>query len=262
MFLTDSEKEPLGSFLKKLRCNYNKSKEHLEKYSSKEYHQRADDRAYNFVKNYSNPQQRVDSRFVDVGDRNFNFNTSILPVVAEAVIICARQRIPIQGHKQDKIDFDSPPLNNKGNFIVVLRLLAKNIPELKEHLTSGLRNARYISKTVHNELTEIVADQIRGFYREYLKNSPHFEIIGDEVTSHGKFLSVCLRFLQVDHANFRVKPEKHEGLPDFNSLERIMDQTIAKGILDVLETDVIDVKNCRAQALDTTASMSSSRTGF
>ena len=260
-FFTDSEREPLRSFLKKPWLNYNKSKEHLEKHSSKEYHQRAGDRAYNLVKNNSNPQQRVDSRLTDVGDRNFNFNTSILPVIAEAVITCARQRIPLQGHKKDKIDFDSPPLNNEGNFIAVLRPLAKNIPELKGHLTSGPRNARYISKTVQNELIEIAADQIREFYRECLKNSPHFAIIGDEVTLHGKeILSVCLRFLQVDPPNFRVKPEKHEVLLDFHFLERITGQAIAKGILDVLETHAIDVKNCRGQAYDTTASMSSSRT--
>ena len=123
LFLTDSEKELLGSFLKKPWLNYNKSKEHLENHSSKKYHQRAGDRAYNFVNN----------RLTDVSDRNFNFNTSVLPVIAEAVITCARQRIPLQGHKQNKTDFDSPPWNNEGNFIAVLRLLAKNIPELKEH---------------------------------------------------------------------------------------------------------------------------------
>ena len=36
LFQTDREKEPLGSFLKKPWLNYNKSKEHLEKHSSKE----------------------------------------------------------------------------------------------------------------------------------------------------------------------------------------------------------------------------------
>ena len=40
-----------------------------------------------------------------------------------------------------------------------------------------------------------------------------------------------------------------------------MGQAIAKGILDILETHAIDVKNCRAQAYDTAVSMSSSRTG-
>ena len=70
-----------------------------------------------------------------------------------------------------------------------------------------------------------------------------------------------MRFLQVDDAYFRVKPEKHEVLLDFHFLERIMGQTIAKDILDVLETHAVDVKNCRAQAYDITASMSSSRTG-
>ena len=54
----------------------------------------------------------------------------------------------------------------------------------------------------------------------------------------------------------RVKPEKHEVLLDFHFIERITGQAIAKGILDVLETHAVDLKNCRAQAYDTTASMS------
>ena len=54
-----------------------------------------------------------------------------------------------------------------------------------------------------------------------------------------------------------MKPKKHEVLLDFRFLERITGQSIAENILQVLEMHKIDIENCRGQAYDTTASMSS-----
>ena len=81
------------------------------------------------------------------------------------------------------------------------------------------KNAQYTSTTIQNQIFEIAADQFREFDRTCLKNCPHFAIMGDEVTSHGKeILSVCLRLLEVDSLNFSVKPKKHEVLLDFSSV--------------------------------------------
>ena len=133
---------------------------------------------------------------------------------------------------------------------------------LNEHLTSGPRNAKYTSKTIQNEILEIAADQIREFYRTCLKKCPHFAVMADEVTSHGKeILSVCLRLLEIDNVNFQVKPKKHELLLDFSFLQRITGQSIAQSILSVLEKHGIDIKSGRGQAYDTTSSMSSARVG-
>ena len=189
-------------------------------------------------------------------------NYKILPLIVEAVLLCARQKIALQGHQQDKIDFALPAMRNEGNFIAMLRLLSKNNATLHEHLTFGAKNAKYTSKTIQNEILGIAADQIRGFYRSCLHRCSHFSLIADEVISHGKeMLSVCLRFLEIDHNNFHVKPEKHEVLLDFRFLERITGQCIVENILHVLELHNIDIRNCRGQAYDTTASMSSNGAG-
>ena len=67
-----------------------------------------------------------------------------------------------------------------------------------------------ISKTIQNETLEIAATQIRQFYRDCLMICPHFSVIADEVTSHGKeILSVCLRFLEV-RTNTEFVAKKHE----------------------------------------------------
>ena len=165
-------------------------------------------------------------------------------------------RIALQGHQQDKIEFASPPRHNEGNFISILRLLSKCNSDLKEHLLNGPKNARYISKTIQNEILGIAADQIREFYRRCLRKSPHFSIMADEVTSHGKE-----SFLEVYHSDFQTKPHKHEALVDFCFLTRITGESIAENILKVLENHQINIKNCRGQASDTTSSMSSPRTG-
>ena len=130
----------------------------------------------------------------------------------------------------------------------------------KEHLLNGPKNARYISKTIQNEILGIAADQIREFYRGCLRKSPHFSIMADEVTSHGKeILAVCVRFLEVDHSDFKTKPHKHEALC---FLTRITGESIAESILKVIENHQINIKNCRGQAYDTTSSMNSPCTGI
>ena len=104
-----------------------------------------------------------------------------------------------------------------------MRLLSKCNSELKEHLLNGPKNARYISKTIQNEILGKAADQIREFYRRCLRKSPHFSIMADEVTSRGKeILVVCMHFLEVDHSDFH----KHEALVDFCFLTRITGERV------------------------------------
>ena len=44
----------------------------------------------------------------DIYARNYKFNLEVLPTIVEAVIMCGKQIIALQGRKQDKINFDSP----------------------------------------------------------------------------------------------------------------------------------------------------------
>lgn len=46
----------------------------------------------------------------------------------DGILLCTRQRIGLQGHQRDNIDF----AYDEGNFIAVLRLLAKSNNIIKE----------------------------------------------------------------------------------------------------------------------------------
>ena len=58
---------------------------------------------------------------MDCNANNFRFNSEVLPVIVECVLLCARQRIALQGHQQDNIDFAYPATRNEGNFIAILK---------------------------------------------------------------------------------------------------------------------------------------------
>lgn len=72
----------------------------------------------------------------DIGMKNLTLNSKLLPVIVDTLLTCARQKLAFQGHKQDKIDFSCPPTTNEGNFIAILRLLAKADGDLERHLIS------------------------------------------------------------------------------------------------------------------------------
>ena len=85
-------------------------------------------------------------------------------------------------------------------------------------------------------------------------------IIADETTSQGRLvLSVCIRLL--DFVADQHKPQKREVLIDLCDLERSTGQAIAKAIEESLERHKINIADCKGQAYDTTASMSSDKKG-
>ena len=78
--------------------------------------------------------------------------------------LCTTQQIALYGHRDDQVLFAEPPALNEGNFIAILCLLAESNPALKEHLILGPENARYMSKTVQNELIGVIADTIHEYF--------------------------------------------------------------------------------------------------
>ena len=86
-----------------------------------------------------------------------------MPTIVKILLTCAKQRIALEGQNQDKINFARIATHNEGNCIAILRLLAKSNADNHEHLLYGPKNAKYVSKTVQNEILDIAAGQICEF---------------------------------------------------------------------------------------------------
>jgi hypothetical protein len=210
--------------------NYNKSKEKLDAHETKEYHKRCIDRAGYIRAQMANIENRIDTQINTMAAQNVQKNKAILPHIVDAVMLCVKQQITLRGHRDDDVKFAEPPTSNECNFIAIIRLLADSNCVLKEHLMSGLWNARYTSKTIRNEIIGVIADLICDYFRQCLEKNPHFAM-------------------------------KQQVLIDLCDLQRTTGAAIAISIRDSLQRHGINLANCRGQAYDTTASMSSNKKG-
>ena len=52
--------------------------------------------------------------------------------------------------------------SNEGNFVELVQFRAETDPILAEHLAKSPRNAQYTSKTIQNELVEVIGRCIRN----------------------------------------------------------------------------------------------------
>lgn len=260
LFLTKKEKLSLGAFVKTAFKNYKKSKEKICGHESNGYHKKAQERATLIKAQMQNINKRIDVQLDEIVNQNVRKNEAILPNIVDVVNLCAKQQIPLRGHRDDKIQFSEAPVYNEGNFIAIIRLLSLSNPTLKEHLQCGPKNALYTSKTIQNEIIEVIAELSRKKIRDCLAKCPHFSLIADETTSHGReILSVCLRFL--DFISDPIQPVKREVLIDLCDLTRTTGKSIATALLQSLNEHSINITDCRGQSYDTTSSMSSSSKG-
>ena len=110
---------------------------------------------------------------------------------------------------------------------------------LKVTLVSRITQiACYTSKTIQNEVIAV----IRDYFCQCLEKCPHFSLIADERTSHGReILSVCLRFL--DFVENPCRPIKRVVLIHLCDLTRTTVKAIATALTESLKKHNIDIAN-------------------
>ena len=173
LFLTDVEKERLGALVRAPFRNYNKSKELLDDHEKRAFHKTSIKRTSCTQSQQTNTESRIDVSINQISVENFKQNKALLPSIVDGITFCARQQIAFRGHRDDKVNFEAPTCN-EGNFVAIIRMLAECNCSLKKHLISGYRNARYVSKTIQNEVISVYADLVREHFRQCLQKCPHF----------------------------------------------------------------------------------------
>ena len=83
-----------------------------------------------------------------------NENTKNLKIIIKLVLFCARQGLAFRGHDETKES------SNKGNFIELIELVSSFIQSLFD-FANREKNANYISKTIQNEIIDILAKEVR-----------------------------------------------------------------------------------------------------
>ena len=230
----------------------------LTNHEELDFHKESTMLAKNFILNYVDPSKKIGNVIDHDRVKVSANNKHILKRIVESILLCGRQNLPLRGHRDDNT---ADKNSNKGNFLAILQNDAKYDPILKSHLDLGKRNQQYTSKTIQNEIIEVIVECIRHRILNPLQESKYYSVMCDEVTdkyANQEILSLCLRF--VDFSD-RKHPVIKEVFMDFCHLVRTRGEQIANGIVTLLEKSFLNVDNIRGQSYDGAAAMAGSKSG-
>lgn len=142
-----------------------------------------------------------------------------------------------------------------GNFLGLLELISQFDPFLAGHIAkygnSGKGNPSYLSKTICDELIQLMAQKIHEAIIEEVKSSGYFSLSVDSTPdlSHIDQLSVVLRYVN--------DGESIERFLTFLEMKNHTGEEIANQVLQYLEKVCqLNFSKCRGQSYDNAANMS------
>ena len=245
--------QDLGQFVTKPFKSWGKIFQKASAHATKNYHLSSMTRMSEFIARYENPSRSISTILDSELQRVMETNQKVVESLFKIALLCGRQGLALRGHRDDKISWmeDDDTHSNEGNFVELVRFQAETDAVLAEHLA----NTRYTSKTIQNELVEVIGDSIQNDIIAEVKQAKFYSVIADEVTdtANKEELSLSLRFV----FNGRVK----EVFVDFVEVERITGQVLAQAILQWLSTHGLSRADIRGQCYNSASNMSGAVSG-
>ncbi|XP_065658629.1 uncharacterized protein LOC136083152 [Hydra vulgaris] len=188
----------------------------------------------------------VDEYMVSQIKREFNYWSAILNRIAAVIRFLAGRGLAFRGHNE------VIGSSNNGNYLGMLELLTQFDPVLKQHIdtfaNTGKGNVNYLSKTICEELIDIMSQKVLTHIITEIKKAKCWGIIVDSTPdiSHVDQLSVTSRYYLNGHVYERF----------FCFLQiKSHGKSLITDILDLLERYDIDITNCRGQTYDNASNM-------
>lgn len=142
----------------------------------------------------------IDNLLASDRRRQIEQNRHYLQTLTEVILVCAKQDIPLRGHRESQTS-ESPWLN-RGNFIEILHLVGKHDHIVQEKLETCPRNAKYTSPEIQNTLLEIMGNMVRKTICDNIREAGVFSLMADETKDCSKKeqMSVVLRYVSLREA--------------------------------------------------------------
>ncbi|XP_011170408.3 zinc finger MYM-type protein 1-like [Solenopsis invicta] len=167
----------------------------------------------------------------------------------------ATQNLPLRGHSESLSHDDG---KNLGNFLSLLKLIARYDPLLKNHLNYAIENPHstsYLSPQIQNEFIHLLSSAVRNKLVNDIKKNKYYGILLDSTPdlAHREQLSEVIRYVDIDFVNKTVVIK--ESFLGFIELHAKNAASIEKVIVEKLNSDNISLDNCRSQCYDNAAVM-------
>ena len=163
----------------------------------------------------------------------------------------------MRGHRDDS-QHNKQPYRNSGNFQELLKLISETgNSHLKSVIVHVPKNATYRSKTIQNQIINLVGDRIKSEIIGEIKKSKFFSILADEASdiSNKEQMSLVLRYLD---SNFLVK----ESFVGFIHCDTgLTGEHLSNTILKEIDSLGLSMDDCRGQGYDGAGAMAGSEKG-
>ena len=197
----------------------------------------------NFERVKSGKSESIVSKVSSSHREQVKRNRHILDMIIKTLLLCAKQNIAIRGHVEEK-----------SNFIAILREFADDDQILMEHLNNKNARYKYTSPDIQNELLSMCGKQISDQIVNDCNRAVCFAVMADECTDKSvkEQLSICLRFVEFENGKVKIR----EDFLCFVEPDNVKGETIARLLLETLEREGINVEKMRAQGYDGASNMS------
>ena len=228
----------------------------IKAHAETDYHKAAVAQGSDFMRTFKHPGNRVEAD--KTSEQYYQRNKRILEAIVDAVLLCAKQGLSLRGHRDTKVNDMDESTENRGNFLAILELIAKYDPIVKEHLKNQ-RNAKMLSWKTQNDIIANAAFVIKNQIKEMISSEKFYAVIGDEVTerfANKEVLLVCLRFLNSINGEQKVEETFFQSM---HMKRHTSGKNLGQNIIEILRSNELVTADCRGQAYDGAAAMSSDR---
>ena len=127
-------------------------------------------------------------------------NRQVVKFLAQTVYFLAKENLSLCGHRDDEQYYNQEGVN-PGNFQELLKFWCESGDIcLKLHFEEGNKNATYHSKTIQNQLIQIMCDQILEGIITKVQTAKFFAVSADEATDRGLQTQLTMTLRYVDES--------------------------------------------------------------
>ncbi|CAH1724767.1 unnamed protein product [Aphis gossypii] len=250
--------EVLKMFVKEPLTNYKKAPEFLKHHASTQYHLLATEKISAFIQSFKTGESveiMLNNKVSSIMESN---RKRLVPII-KTIIFCGHNNLPLRGHRDDGIlDIDSALVGTQGIFRSLLAFrIDSGDKELTNHIRSCKKNSTMISKTIQNDIINILHKVIIETIVTNVKKYKYFSILCDETTDISTKEQMTFSVRYIDMEEMKIK-EEFLGFIELNSTTG---SAIKDTMVKQLECYQLSLKNLRGQGYDGGSNMSGRNNG-
>lgn len=247
-----------GQFVSKPFKSWVNKTQKMMNHGRLDYHLTACTKMSEFLATYEHPSQAVSTRIDSQVQKQLEDNQCVLESLFKVVMLLGKQGLAFRGHRDDQIEWQEQAdqeIDNQGNFVEMVRFRAETDAILSKHLENAPKNAQYTSKTIQNQLIDVIGSHIRSEILHEIETAKFYSVLADELSdvANKEQLSVSFRYV------FEGKVK--EVFVDFIEVERITGKALADAIIHSLTVWGLPLSHMRGQCYDGASNMAGARSG-